>query len=150
MDVLLMAIAGFALWQYSEFKKFQKSVNVKISKIGFDFNRSLNDGFKNLYLNVTLSVGNSTGLNQSLNSIDLKALYNGRTVGAVKTETVLTLKTGENVYLIPVSINTLNVFNSVQTAIAAFKNKTGISFNITGSVNVGSYSLPINETLKVV
>lgn len=149
MNVLLMAIAGFALWQYSEFKKFQESVKVKISKIGFDFNRSLSDGFKNLYLNVTLTVNNSTELNQVLKSIDLKASYNGKVIGAVRSETVLTLKTGDNVYSIPVAINTFNVFNSIQSAITAFKNKTGISLNISGSVMVGSYGLPINENLKV-
>lgn len=149
MELILIAIAGYAFYQYNEFQKFQKSVSVRVTKIGFDFNRSLNDGFKNVFVNVTITVGNSTGFNQTFNGFELIAEHNGRQVGALRSDSVLTLKTGENVYTVPLALNTLNVFKSVQDAITALKSKTGIVVNISGSFRIGSYNLPINETLKV-
>lgn len=150
MELLLMAIAGFAYYQYSEYLKFKDTYALKIVKAGLDFTRSLNDSFKSIYVNVTISVNNPTQLQQSLSSLALAANYNGKTVGSFQTSTVISLKNGENIYVIPVALNTLNLFTSVQAALTAFKAKQPINLTLVGSAKIGDYSIPINSTVKVI
>ena len=149
MELLLIVIAGYAFYQYTEFQKFQKSFALKISKIGFDLDRSLKDSFRNLFVNVTITVNNPTELSQSLKSVNIAASYQGKVVGTLNLATTLTLKSGSNVYVLPIALNTLNVFASVHDAYKAVTAKTGISLQLTGNVKVADYDLPINETLKV-
>jgi len=149
MELLLIAIAGYAFYQYTEFQKFKSSFALKISKIGFDLDRSLKDSFRNLFVNVTITVNNPTGLSQSLKSVNLAASYQGKVVGTLNLATTLTLKSGSNVYVLPIALNTLNVFASVHDAYKALTAKTGISLQLTGNLKVADYDLPINETLKV-
>jgi hypothetical protein len=150
MEVLLAVLAGYAIWQYSEFQKFSKSFSLKISKIGFDLPRSLNDSFKNIWLNVTITVNNPTELSQSLDKIILAASYNGKIVGSLETATVVQLKTGENIYILPVRLDTLKLFSSVAEAVTAIQSKQGVSLNLDGTAKLGSYTIPIKQTVKVI
>ncbi len=149
MEILLLAIASYGVYQWLEFEKFKKTFNVKISKVAFDFNRSLKDSFKQVWIDLTITVNNPTQLEQTLSSLNLTASYNGKAVGVVNTATAIKLKEGVNVYVFPIALQTVNLFGSVQNAITAFKNKTGIKLTVTGSTKIGSYDLPINQTFVV-
>lgn len=150
MEVLLLAVAGFAYYQYLEYEKFKSTYSLKIAKVGFDFTRSLNDSFKNLYVNVTVAVNNPSQLTQSLSSLKLTANYNSKVVGSFQNVTAINLKNGENIYVLPIALNTLGLFTSVQQALAAFKAKQPINVNIAGSATIGGYEIPINQTVKVI
>lgn len=149
MEILIVVLAAYGVWQFSEFEKFKKAFAVKLSKVGFDFQRSLKESFKSVWINVTLTVNNPTQLEQSLSAINLTASYNEKTIGSVNMATVIKLKTGENVYIIPVALSTINLFGGVAQAIKAFQEKKGISLSINGNVKVGEYNLPIKENVKV-
>lgn len=154
MNVLLIGAAAFSLWYFSQQKKkLVKSVSVdtiKVHKIYFEKKKSESAAFTTLFFTVELRVQNKSDITANLNSVDLKAAYNGQTIAKVSSNTNIelpgnTTKAVKVLMRVPTVTAVIGVFNAVKALLSGQQ----MSLNVTGSVGVLGGTVDVNETLPV-
>lgn len=149
MDLILYGIAAGLVWYYTEFKKFTNEYQIKLKGFSIDFKKSSEYLFLKLIGRVTLQINNPSQFVATLNKLQLSAWYNNKLVGTILKNDPITLQAGHMNYSFEIALNTLNIFGSVQNAILAIKNKSGLSLQLKGFGEVGKATITINETVKV-
>ena len=150
MDLLMYGIIAGALWWYTEAQKFFEEYRIKLKGFKIDLSKSAKALFLQIYGKVTLQINNPSQFVATLNKLQLAAWYQNKLVGSIVKNDPITLQAGNMNYDFEIALNTLGIFGSVQSAVAAINNKAGVSLQIKGFGEVGKATITINETLKVI
>jgi len=150
MDLLIYGLIAGGFWYYTEFKKFTDEYQIKIKSVSIDTKKSAQYLFLKIIGKVTLQINNPSQFVATLTKLSLAAWYNNKMVGSIVKDTPTTLQAGNLNYEFEIALNTLNLFGSVNNAITAIKNKSGVSLQLKGFGEVGkAATITINETVKL-
>ena len=148
MDLMLIGIIGLAVYYYSQGKAFVDTYQIKVKSVSFDLNESLKTGLKQLIAYLTVTINNPTKFIAQGKNLNLTVSYNGKLIGTFQNNDLITLKEGDQDYRLKVSLNTFELWPSVQDAFLAIKNKQSIELFIEGSALVNGVPVKINQTVK--
>lgn len=149
MDLLIIGIIAGLGWYFTEFKKFTDQYPIKIKAFSIDPKKSGQFLFLKLICRITLQINNPSKFVATLSKLQLSAWYQNKLVGTIIKNDPITLQAGNMNYNFEIALNTLNLFGSVNNAIQAIKNKSGVSLQLKGFGEVGKATITINEEVKL-
>jgi hypothetical protein len=151
MPLLLIAlgVAAYLYWQKGN--EFMDTYQVKFIDGVFNYNKTRDSFFVNIFFTLRIEVDNTTDFSGTLQSAKLKLSYNGNLLGTInKTEPVTIVKNGKTRIEIPVSVPVIKMVSNILSIISQVKSKSGVlQFKVQGDLNFGIGTVTVNQDYKV-
>jgi hypothetical protein len=149
-QLILPGLVVGGLLYYSAVNKFKDNYQLLIKRFHFNSKETNSRTWLKLCFDLDLELVNPSDLAGKLTGINLQLIYNGRELGRITKNDLVTIAPNATVMLPRlVSIPTLTLFKNVTNAITAFASGEKIMIQVLGKISTNLGDININEVRNV-
>lgn len=150
MPLILLAVAAGLLMYAAQAKEFSTAYRVKFQNLHFDFQSSLNDGFRSLYFVGKIKISNPTEFKGKLQSGKLHFIDRGKKIGEINFVTAIEVQPQSSIEIkVPTEIKTQTLFDSIRSVVEAISRNENIKVKVFGVLKFAAGNVTVNEDLVI-